>query len=157
MRRVRFALVVLLTVSLFACSSSRGGKGSPDDGSDKAGDGNIPLAEAGSELGMINFSYDSSSLTSEAQGTLRDDSKWLLDHPGTGVQIEGHCDERGTNEYNLALGERRARSAFDYLRSLGVKKEQMRTISYGEELPLDTGHDEEAYAKNRRAQFRVSK
>ncbi|MFN8389371.1 MAG: peptidoglycan-associated lipoprotein Pal [Bdellovibrionota bacterium] len=155
MRRVRFVLLVLLTVSLFACSSSKGGQSRPGDELDKAGDGNIPLANAGSELTMIHFSYDSSSLSSQAQGTLRDDGKWLNDNPAKKVQIEGHCDERGTNEYNLALGERRARAAYDYLRSLGVKKEQMSTISYGEELPLDPGHDESAYEKNRRAQFRV--
>ena len=155
MRRVRFALFVLLMVSLLACSRSKGGQSRPEDGA--AGDGNIPLANAGSELDMINFAYDSSALSGEAQGTLRTNAKWLQDKPGTGVQIEGHCDERGTNEYNLALGERRARSAFDYLRSLGVKKEQMSTISYGEELPLEAGHDESSYSKNRRAQFRVKK
>jgi peptidoglycan-associated lipoprotein len=155
MRRFRFALLILLTLSLFACSSSKGGKANPEDGLDKAGDGNIPLANAGSELTMIHYSFDSSSLSSQAQGILRDDAKWLNDNPGKKVQIEGHCDERGTNEYNLALGERRARSAYDYLRNLGVKKEQMSTISYGEELPLDPGHDESAWSKNRRAQFRV--
>ena len=154
MRRVRLVLLSLMMVSFFACSSSKGGKANPDD---RAGDGNIPLAGAGSELDMIHFAYDSSALSSEAQSTLRTDSKWLQDNPGTSVQVEGHCDERGTNEYNLALGERRARSAYDYLRSLGVKKEQMSTISYGEELPLDPGHDEEAFTKNRRAQFRVKK
>ena len=155
MRRVRFALMVLLTVSLFACSSSKGGNSKPEDGLDRGGDGNIPLAGSGSELAMVHFDYDSSALSSQGQSTLRDDSKWLNDNPSKKVQIEGHCDERGTNEYNLALGERRARTAYDYLRSLGVKKDQMTTISYGEELPLDPGHSEDAYAKNRRAQFRT--
>src|SRR5689334_17347996 len=117
MRRVRFTLIALLMASLVACSASKGGKGKGDD--DRAGDGNIPLAGAGSELDMIHFQYDSAALSSEAQGTLRNDAKWLLDHPGSGVQVEGHCDERGTNEYNLALGERRARAAYDYLRTLG--------------------------------------
>lgn len=155
MRRVRFALIVVLMLSLGACSRSKGGQARPED--ERGGDGNIPLANAGSELDMIHFAYDSSAVSSEGQSTLRTNAKWLQDHAGTGVQIEGHCDERGTNEYNLALGERRARSAFDYLRSLGVKKEQMSTISYGEELPLDPGHTEDAFAKNRRAQFRVKK
>ncbi len=156
MRRVRFALVALLLASLLACSSSKSGQRKPGD-DDRAGDGNIPLAGAGSELDMIHFQYDSASLSSEAQGTLRNDAKWLLDNPAAGVQVEGHCDERGTNEYNLALGERRARAAYDYLRTLGVKKDQMNTISYGEELPLDPGHTEAAFEKNRRAQFRVKK
>ncbi len=154
MLRVRLVVLSLLMMSLFACSSSKGGKANPDD---RAGDGNIPLAGAGSELDMIHFDYDSSSLSSQAQSTLRTNSTWLQDNPSTTVQVEGHCDERGTNEYNLALGERRARAAYDYLRSLGVKKEQMTTISYGEELPLDPGHDEDAFSKNRRAQFRVKK
>lgn len=157
MRTVRLALLVLFSLTLFACSSSKGGQSKPGDESDRAGDGNIPLAGAGSELDMIHFAYDSSSLSSESQSTLRNDAKWLLDNPGASVQVEGHCDERGTNEYNLALGERRSRAAYDYLRTLGVKKEQLSTISYGEELPLDAGHDDDAYAKNRRAQFRVKK
>ena len=71
------------------------------------------------------------------------------------IQVEGHCDERGTEEYNLALGERRAKSSFDYLVSLGISADRIRTISYGKSQPLDTGHDEIAWQKNRRAQFRI--
>ena len=156
MRRVRIAVCMLLTIGLFACSSSRGGKANPEDGG-TGGDGNIPLANPGSEMPDITFDFDSSSLSASAQGTLRENARWIMDHSGTGVQVEGHCDERGTNEYNLALGERRARAAYDYLRSLGVKKDQMSTISYGEELPLDPSHDESAWSKNRRAHFSVKR
>jgi peptidoglycan-associated lipoprotein len=78
-----------------------------------------------------------------------------MKHPTVKIQIEGHCDERGTNEYNLALGERRANSAKKYLISLGMPADQISTISYGEEKPLDPGHNEEAWAKNRRGHFIV--
>lgn len=156
MRRVRVGVCVLLSMGMFACSSSRGGQAKPDNGADR-GDGNIPYARSSSEIPDISFDFDSSSLSSGAQSTLRDGAKWMQGHSGASVQIEGHCDERGTNEYNLALGERRARSAYDYLRTLGVKKDQLSTISYGEELPLDPGHDESAWSKNRRDHFSIKK
>ena len=157
MGRVRVLFLVLLSVSLFACSKSgKGGNGESGD-LENGGDGNIPVASPGSELPDVRFDYDSSALSSAAQATLRDNAKFLMDNPGRPTQVEGHCDERGTNEYNLALGERRARSAYDFLRTLGVKKEQMSTISYGEEIPLDPGHTEDAFAKNRRAHFSMKK
>ena len=74
-------------------------------------------------------------------------------NPNIRVEIQGHCDERGTNDYNLALGDRRAHSAAQYLQSLGIDKGRMTTISYGEEVPLNPAHNEEAWAENRRAQF----
>ena len=152
MRMFRVLSSALVAMSLAACSSSaRGGKGDSGDLME-AGSGNIPLASAGKELPDVQFAYDSSALSAKAQSTLKDNARFIIDNAKS-VSIEGHCDERGTSEYNLALGERRARAAFDYLRSLGVKKDQMSTISYGEELPLDPGHDEEAFAKNRRAHF----
>ncbi len=157
MRRVRIMFLVMLSMSLFACSSSKkGGTGESGD-LGEAGDGNIPIARAGGEVPDIHFDYDSATLSSVSQGTLRDNAKFMMDNPGRPVQLEGHCDERGTNEYNLALGERRARSAYDFLRTLGVKKEQMSTISYGEEIPLDTGHTESAWSKNRRVHFALKK
>lgn len=157
MHRVRLTFVVLLTLSLFACSKSgKGGSGDSGD-LDNGGDGNIPIARAGSELPDVHFDYDSSALSTAAQATLRDNAKFLMDNPGRPVQVEGHCDERGTNEYNLALGEKRARAAFEFLRTLGVKKEQMSTISYGEEIPLDPGHTEGAWSKNRRDHFTLRK
>lgn len=150
MSRASLFLTVVLSASLFACSSSKSGTTSPDDGND----GSIPAAQAGSELDDVHFDFDSSSLSSNAQETLKTNAKWLVDN-AKGTQVEGHCDERGTNEYNLALGERRARAAYDYLKTLGVSKDKMSTISYGEELPLDAGHNEAAWSKNRRAHFTV--
>lgn len=153
MRRVRLALSALLIVSLFACSKSgKGGTGSPED-YDPMGEGNIPIAEPGAELGDIYFEFDSSSLQTSAKNQLRGNAQWLLDNPDERVVIEGHCDERGTAEYNMALGMRRAQSVFDYMRSLGVDDAQMSQVSYGEELPLDPASNESAWAKNRRAHF----
>lgn len=155
MRRVRLFVLLIALVFAFGCSKSgKGGAGTPEDA---MGEGNIPLAEPGSELKDVNFDFDSSALSSSAQSTLRENARWLLDHPGQAVTVEGHCDERGTAEYNMALGERRAQSAADFLRSMGVKKDRMNTISYGKELPLDPGHSEAAWAKNRRAHLALRK
>ena len=101
----------------------------------------------------IYFPYDSAALTPEAQEILRKKAAWLQENTTAKVTIEGHCDERGTNEYNLALGEARAQSTKNYLMDLGVSASRIGTISYGEERPLDPTSSEEAWAKNRRAHF----
>jgi peptidoglycan-associated lipoprotein len=156
MRTARVLSVVLLSSLLFACSRSKGG-GKDSGADDGFGDGNIPLASEGSELKDVHFDFDSSVVGSSERGVLKANGQWLLDNPKKNVVVEGHCDERGTNEYNMALGERRAKAAYDYLRSLGVPSRQMSTISYGEELPLDPGHEEGAWAKNRRAHFSIKR
>jgi peptidoglycan-associated lipoprotein len=109
--------------------------------------------EETSALQDVHFDYDSAELSEEAKGILSSNGGWLLKNTSVNVQIEGHCDERGTVEYNLALGDRRAQSAKDFLLSYGVPEDRMSTISYGEERPLDSGHDESAWAKNRRVHF----
>jgi peptidoglycan-associated lipoprotein len=86
---------------------------------------------------------------------LAGNAEWLKANSGSKVQIEGHCDERGTNEYNMVLGANRARAAMEHLRTLGVDASRMSTVSYGEELPLDPAHNEAAWAKNRRDHFKV--
>ncbi len=106
-------------------------------------------------LNDIHFGFDRYDLTPKAREILSQNAEVLLKNPGTKIQIEGHCDERGTIEYNLALGERRANAAKQYLTSLGVSKDSMLTISYGEEMPVDPGHNEEAWAQNRRSHFIV--
>jgi peptidoglycan-associated lipoprotein len=98
----------------------------------------------------IYFDYDQFNLGPEAKAALNKMGEWLLKNSSTQVLIEGHCDERGTAEYNLALGERRAHSAKQYLAQLGVNADRISTISYGEERPQDPGHTDAAYAKNRR-------
>jgi peptidoglycan-associated lipoprotein len=101
----------------------------------------------------IYFHYDDAELTSDAQKLLKEKAQWMKDNPGIRAIIEGHCDERGSNEYNLALGDRRAEKAKTYLIILGISASRLTTVSYGEERPVDTGKTESAYAKNRRAHF----
>ena len=105
------------------------------------------------QLKMIHFAFDDYSLSNEAQQILMENARWLVAHPIIKVQIEGHCDERGSEEYNLALGEKRAIAARDYLIQLGVKKDSMSVISYGKERPLNPAHNEQAWAENRRDEF----
>ena len=99
----------------------------------------------------IFFDTDKSDVDAQDQATLRSQAAWLSKYPAKRVTIEGHCDERGTREYNLALGERRANATKNALAALGVDASRITTISYGKERPDATGSDEDAYAKNRRA------
>lgn len=107
------------------------------------------------ELKTVYFDFDKAELRSDAIATLENNLQWILQHPGVHILIEGHCDERGTPEYNLNLGQRRANSVKEYLIQKGVDANFLHTISYGEERPADPGHSEEAWGKNRRAQFLV--
>ena len=97
------------------------------------------------------FGYDEAALSSDAQSALTSSATWLKTNPGYNLLVEGHCDERGTEQYNLALGDRRASIVRDYLVTLGVDTARIRTVSYGEERPFDPAHNEAAWAKNRRA------
>lgn len=106
-------------------------------------------------LKTIRFDYDKYYIRDDAKLTLEDNAAWLKKFTSAKILIEGHCDERGTEEYNLALGEKRAKSTMDYLLSLGIPAERMRIISYGKSQPLDMAHDETAWANNRRAQFLI--
>jgi peptidoglycan-associated lipoprotein len=104
----------------------------------------------------IHFDYDDYTIRQQDSEILRVNAKWLQDHPKSHVQVEGHCDERGSAEYNMALGAKRAQAAKDYLNTLGVAADRVTTISYGKELPLCTEHDEECWSRNRRGHFVVS-
>lgn len=101
----------------------------------------------------VFFAFDDYSLSDEAMATLGENARIIKEHPDVVYLIEGHCDERGTVEYNLALGEKRAKAVRDYLVALGVPASQLRITSYGEERPFALGHDEAAWAQNRRAHF----
>ena len=101
----------------------------------------------------VYFEFDSSALLPEAQDVLKRKAEWLRANPDASIIVEGHCDERGTNEYNLALGDRRAESAKGFLADLGISGFRLTTVSYGEERPVDSGSNEESWAKNRRAHF----
>jgi len=102
------------------------------------------------------FGLDSAELDNEAQAVVQSNAATLRKYPSWVITIEGHCDERGTAEYNLALGERRAVTVKTYLVSLGIPGDRIRTVSYGKEFPFDPGHDEPAWAKNRRAHFVIT-
>ncbi|MCR4396518.1 MAG: peptidoglycan-associated lipoprotein Pal [Candidatus Saccharicenans sp.] len=106
-------------------------------------------------LAMIHFDYDKYNIRPDAVLVLEANARWLKKFPTVKILIEGHCDERGTEEYNLSLGEKRAKSTMEYLESLGISADIIRIISYGKSQPLDPGHDETAWAKNRRAQFLI--
>lgn len=112
-------------------------------------------SDAGAIAGLnsVHFDYDSATLSSESRRQLSENAEWIKNNPKTTVQIEGHCDSRGSVEYNLALGERRAKAVKTYMTSLGVASSRLTIISYGEEKPIDTSDSEQAYAKNRRANF----
>ena len=146
MRLVKFATLVLLAFVVTGCACRTKKVGA---------DGNIPLASDGGPLADINFDFDRYAITDAAKATLAANAEWLKANPGANAQVEGHCDVRGTNEYNMALGMKRANSASSYLRSLGVEASRLSTVSYGEDLPLDPALNEEAYAMNRRAHFKV--
>lgn len=107
------------------------------------------------KLKNIHFDFDSARLKDKARDILMKNAQWMEKHPNKAIVIEGHCDERGTKEYNLALGEKRAESTKQYLISLGISPERLKTISYGEELPVAQGHNEEAWSKNRRCHFLI--
>jgi peptidoglycan-associated lipoprotein len=172
-RRWLGMLVVCVCVAVLAsaCSSKKkggeetmgaAGAGAPGVGEEGLGTaGSLDRARQGLTPGEggplkdINFPYDSFDLDEAARAILRSNADWLNEHAGSRVEIEGHCDERGTVEYNLALGAKRAGAVKEYLVALGVAGDRLSTISYGEELPLCTEHTEDCWARNRRVHFAV--
>lgn len=130
--------------------SGRGGRGgsAPHDGSQRDLEVNVG--------DRVFFDYDSSVINSEGEATLQRQAEWMKKNKNVSVTIEGHCDERGTREYNLALGERRASAAKSYLVSLGIASSRISTISYGKERPAVVGSDEGSWSQNRRGVTVVS-
>jgi len=108
------------------------------------------------EFKDINFDFDEFSLREDAREILKKHAKYLDKNDNLLVVVQGHCDERGTTEYNLALGERRANAAAKFLIDMGIDAKRIKTTSYGEEMPLDPNHNEDAWAKNRRVHFEVT-
>lgn len=132
---------------------SRGGM---DSGDIAATD--VQALQKAIEDGLVKpvfFNYDSAELSAEAKVTLEENARWFRQYPDADITVEGHCDERGTEEYNLALGDGRAKAAADYLAQQGVQSGRMEVVSYGEERPFVAGHTEAAWSKNRRAHFVV--
>lgn len=176
---IPFALLILALVFSAACSKKIVTR--PDDTSGGSAQGTLntdnsssnqqnlasaeDITESGSGMSsddtvLINlediyFEFDRSTLTTESQEILTKKAIWLKKNRNVKVIIEGHCDNRGTNEYNLALGDRRASTTKAFLVDMGISPSRMITISYGEERPIMSGQDEEAWAKNRRAHFEV--
>lgn len=136
-------------------------------GIDEMAMGESTIEEGAAEFGVataaipalqsISFEFDQYTLSAEAQDLLAGNAAYMQANPDQKVRIEGYCDERGSDEYNLALGQRRALAAKNFLVSLGIDPQLLSVISYGEELPLDPSNTEEAYALNRRAEFKVER
>ncbi len=164
--RIKWLAPLAALAILAACEST------PDDQASTAGQGTSTSDQAGasgadaSQEGVIPgsqedlaknvgdrvlFEFDSSVLSAQARQTLEGQATWLKTYPNVRLVLEGHCDERGTREYNLALGERRAAAAKNYLIALGVEEARLSTISYGKERPYALGHDDDAWSENRRA------
>lgn len=118
--------------------------------------GQSTATPASSPVKDVYFGFDRYDLTDESRMTLKANADWLKSNPAARVQIEGHCDERGDANYNLALGAKRAQTARDYLITLGISADRLSTISYGEEIPACTEHTEDCWAQNRRARFVVT-
>lgn len=145
----------------FAGSGSAGGSGHNDFSGSGSGDASSQVARmlpfhTTEHLKDIFFSFDKSDLTDQSKDILRKNADWLKENPNARVEIQGHCDERGTNNYNLGLGERRAQSTKNYLVSQGVSQDRIFTISYGEEKPFCTERGENCWWQNRRGHFMVS-
>jgi peptidoglycan-associated lipoprotein len=149
---MRLKLLILSAVALVATGCTCRPHRQMDSA---AGEDNVGMSSSGGPLQDIHFAFDSYSLDMTARDILKSNADYVKKHSVKSVQIEGHCDERGTKEYNMVLGANRARAAMEYLRVLGVPAASMSTVSYGEELPLDPRHNEAAWAKNRRAHFKV--
>ncbi len=140
MRSLKILLALVMIIGLSACSCRKT---------------NIADATEGGPLSDVHFAFDSYVIDSSAKEILKSNAEWLTENDSATVTIEGHCDERGTAEYNMALSAKRANAVQDYMKSLGIATSRMTTAPYGEELPLDAGHDEVAWSKNRRAHFDV--
>lgn len=115
-----------------------------------------PVQQIAQNFTRVNFDYDSAALTVSAKQALDENIRLLREHPDVRIKVQGHCDERGTTEYNLSLGDRRASAVRKYLIAAGIAPSRVETISYGEEKPLIPGTGEDVWAQNRRAEFQVT-
>ena len=165
MARKTALLIATATIALAGCAKKRppilppapteDTRPAPQQPLPPRGDGIVPGSAADFMRSVtsdtIHFAFDAYDIDAESQRVLDSQAAWLLKYPNVRVTIEGHCDERGTREYNLALGDRRANSAKNYLAGKGISAARISVISYGKERPVATGSDEESWAQNRRA------
>lgn len=147
--------VISVGLSFQGCSKKQVKKEGEEITTGEDGTGKIEIGDSGG-LKMVHFDFDTFNLAEEARETLKENAQWLKAHKGIKVQVEGHCDSRGTQEYNLALGQKRSEAVRRYLADLGIATKRLSTISYGEEKPLETAETEEAWSKNRRARFVIT-
>lgn len=157
----RYLMIASAILLVSACKDNNKGQVNTTDGSQQSSmidDGSAQRAEPGTERDFVEnvgdrvfFGYDSYELSPEARATLEAQASWLQQYSNLSITVEGHADERGTREYNLALGERRANATKNYLVALGVSPSRVNTISYGKERPAESGSDESAWSRNRRA------
>ncbi len=161
--------MLLVALAFLGCSSKKnqpgaGGRGGPgvvgDSGIGPGGGSSLKNLKNGGEgdqgpLKDIHFGYNDYTIQPQDNDILRANADWLQQNRKTAVQVEGHCDERGSEEYNIALGAKRAQAAKDYLQTLGINAERISTISYGKELPLCTDQTEDCWSQNRRDHFAV--
>ena len=146
MKLVRVLFVSLLSLVVAGCACH----------TKQVGPEGLPIADTSGPLKDINFAFDKYDLSATSKDILAKNADWLKANPKSTVQVEGHCDERGTEQYNLALGWKRANAGANYLKTLGIAASRIGTISYGANVPLDPAHNEEAWAKNRRDHFKVT-
>jgi peptidoglycan-associated lipoprotein len=164
--RFKFLTMLAAVALLAACETapeSTGNTGSSGASSNNSSAPAVVQIQGGSQEDLVVnvgdrvfFAFDSSDLGAEARAALEKQAAWLKKYGAVRVTLEGHCDERGTREYNLALGERRANAVKDYLVALGINPSRINTISYGKERPAAIGHNEVAWAQNRRGVMVVS-
>jgi peptidoglycan-associated lipoprotein len=159
----KFLISTFLTVSMLLTGCGSTSKNATDMADALQNEANMVIELNGDSdsnkagaLKTIHFAFNSSELSTETQAILADNAKFLMENPAVAIQVEGHCDERGGIQFNLALGERRADSIIKYLGALGVDEKRMTAISYGKERPLAFGHDESAWSQNRRGNFVIT-
>ena len=159
-----FIRLFVLTSTLIALIAASGctKKTKEDEGSipnaAAADENHMGDSDAGSAMGLqtVHYPYDSSTLDSDGKKTLQANAAILKSHASLKIQVEGHCDQRGGIQYNIALGEKRANSAKKFLEDQGIKEDRITTISFGKEKPVDSAETEDAYTKNRRANFVIT-
>jgi peptidoglycan-associated lipoprotein len=146
-----FKKISLALISCFLLVSCAGSKKSRDASADLGSESSLAAEFERSAGDRVWFKFNSADISEESATTLMNQAQWLKDHPAVAITVEGHCDERGTKEYNIALGAKRASSVKKALVSNGVEDSRIETISYGKERPAVVGNDEESYKQNRRA------
>ncbi|MCB9061360.1 MAG: peptidoglycan-associated lipoprotein Pal [Halobacteriovoraceae bacterium] len=163
-KKLALPIALLISIVLTGCGSSEKKTGGSDevtgvDNAQQAMDfevsGDSDTGKAGS-LQSVYFAFDSAVLTDSTKSSLKANAEFMNNYSSVEVQIEGHCDERGSVQYNLALGEKRAKAVQDYLTSLGVASKRTSIISFGKERPVAFGHQEDSWSKNRRANFVIT-